>query len=215
MIKRTISTEVAIEDLINTSLADVQAKKSSQLSIDGLNIDDEIQEDWMNDPRYAKAEEATTMGYEKTIQQSNNRCLNSDGLPPIVVLLGEASMIRRKVIEPFESRILYDSHYGWDIEFKEINSYQLTKEFVNNFPTPTGKDGGVLFVANVTRFSEMYDVNGQSQIVRAIMVNQKRVESTGWRIVFIEDTSDRGISFPQSFVYNWTKDNLNIWFVEE
>lgn len=217
MLNRMISAEVAIEDLINTLLNDVQVKKSSQLSIDELNKDDdEVQEDWMNDPRSAEVKEANIKDYKQKIREAINRSCNTDGLDPIVILLGNSSMIKQKVIEPFKDTIKNDSHYGWDIEFKEIESNKLTKEFVSNFPRPAGKDGGVIFVGNLSRFTEMYEnVNDQVQLVRDIISNRYGALSTGWRIVFIEDTSDREISFTDSFVYNWTKGVPPIWFVEE
>lgn len=142
------------------------------------------------------------------------RSSDPDGLAPIVILLGDASMIMKNVIEPFRKEVLYDSHYGWDIEFKEIDSTQLTKDFVRNLQRPSAEDGGVLLVKNLSCFGDRYDINDQAQIVRDTMVNRFGVISTGWRIIFIEDTDDKEKTFPNAFIHNWTKGKPCIWFVE-
>ena len=218
---RIINSEGAIQLLLKETMSTVDKIKTLQSAINALktSVDEESEvrdedDDWMNDPRYAEAKEATRKDYENELEQLKIRGSHPDGLEPIVVLMGDASMIMQNVIEPFKKEVLYDSYYGWDIEFKEIDSSQLTKDYVRNLQRPTAEDGGVLFVKNLSCFCDMYDINDQAQIVRDIMVNRFGVISTGWRIVFIEDTDDKEKTFPNAFIYNWTKGNLYIWFVE-
>ena len=212
------NSEQTVQELIKTTLGDIQNIKRIQGDIDaGWGKNEDEKEDWMNDPRFPEVKEAILNENKKKLQQLKTRGSDPDGLHPIVVLLGDASIIQQDVIAPFKSEVQNDSHYGWDIELREVESSLLTKEYVRSLSAPSGKDGGVLFVRNLSLFSEMYaNVNDQNQIVRDIMVNPFGGVSTGWRIIFIENTLDKDYSFSNSFVNSWTKGSAPmVFFVED
>ena len=78
-----------------------------------------------------------------------------------------------------------------------------------------GKDGGVLVVNGLTRFIEMYDVNDQSGLIRNIMVNPMGGISTGWRVIFVEESESENIYLSNSFVENWTKGNIYFYYIAD
>jgi hypothetical protein len=124
-------------------------------------------------------------------------------------------MIRKDVLKPAFEIAQDDPHYGFDIEVQEIDANQLTRKFVESIGKPNGKDGGVLVVNGLTRFIEMYDVNDQSGLIRNIMVNPMGGISTGWRVIFVEESESEKIYLSNSFVENWTKGNIYFYYIAD
>ena len=215
--------------IIGKSLSDITKIKSVESSIRELDsdlqyvvtsdnikldvIDEDDDDDWMNDPRCAEVMSATRNSYEKDLCDEKTRGPHSDGLQPILVLLGKISMIQQEVLGPAIEIIRNDQHYKYDIELREIDATQVTKDFVRSLSKPSGKDGGILVIKSITKFVEMYDVTDQNGLVRNIMVNPIGAISTGWRIIFIEETDSENIALNNSFVEYWTKGNLYLLFV--
>ena len=210
-----ISTEEVVNRIIDTSFGDIQTKKSLSESISALSSDEEDDDEFVNDPRYAEVKAAKIQEYSNKLEELRKRADNSDGLLPILILAGNVSMIRKDVLKPaFE--IAQDApHYGFDIEVQEIDANQLTRKFVELIGKPNGKDGGVLVVNGLTRFIEMYDVNDQSGLIRNIMVNPKGGISTGWRVIFVEESESEIINLSNSFVENWTKGNIYFYYIAD
>lgn len=199
--------------IINELLGDVDKIKSLESSINALDAEyipeDEDDKELMNDPRYAKAKAAIRKEYNEELADLRRRGSHPDGLSPILVLLGSISMIRREVIEPAKEIVCNDNYHKYDIEFREIDSSQITRNFVNTLPKPNGTDGGLLIVKNISNFSKMYDITDQYGFIRDIMVNPIGVISTGWRIIFLEEADSEEIALNNSFVENWpNKTNL-------
>ncbi len=201
-----ISTEEVVNRIIDTSFGDIQTKKSLSESISALSSDEEDDDEFVNDPRYAKVKAAKIQKYSNKLEELRKRAGNSDGLLPILILVGNVSMIQKDVLKPAFEIAQDDPHYGFDLEVREIDANQLTKRFVESLGKPNGKDGGVLVVNGLTKFLEMYDVNDQSGLIRNIMVNPMGVISTGWRVIFIEESDTEEINLKNSFVETWTKD---------
>ncbi len=219
-----ITPETAISHIFTSSLSDVTRIKLLESSIEHNKLDNNEQENtcncdeedsWENDPRYKDALKEIENDEIKELEELKRHGSHPDGLQPIIVFLGNASMIMEKVIEPAKIKTENDGIYDYDIEFKEIHSSQLTKDFVKNLGRPNAKDWGILIVKDVTHFSEMYDIPEQHRLVRNIMVNPIGVSTIGWSIIFIEDTNDKEKILKNSFINYWTKGNLNVWFVEE
>ena len=210
-----ISTEEVVNRIIDTSFGDIQTKKSLSESISALSSDEEDDDEFVNDPRYAEVKAAKIQEYSNKLEELRKRADNSDGLLPILILAGNVSMIRKDVLKPaFE--IAQDApHYGFDIEVQEIDANQLTRKFVELIGKPNGKDGGVLVVNGLTRFIEMYDVNDQSGLIRNIMVNPMGGISTGWRVIFVEESESEIINLSNSFVENWTKGNIYFYYIAD
>ena len=205
--------------IINELLGDVDKIKSLESSINALDAEyipeDEDDKELMNDPRYATVIDAYRKEYNEELADLRRRGSHPDGLSPILVLLGSISMIRREVIEPAKEIVCNDNYHKYDIEFREIDSSQITRDFVNTLPKPNGTDGGLLIVKNISNFSKMYDITDQYGLIRDIMVNPLGVISTGWRIIFLEEADSEEIVFNNSFVENWTKGSelLHLLFV--
>lgn len=202
--------------IICESLGDIEKIKSLENSISALDSDDnEEVEEWMKDPRYAKIKEAKRKNNEERLHLLKTRGSHPDDLQPILILLGDISMIQRDVLESAKEILRNDEHHKYDIEFREIDSLQLTKDFIASLPTPKGKDGGILVIKNISKFIEMYDVMDQNGIIRNIMVNPTGVTPTGWRIIFLEEAGSEDVAFENSFVGYWTKGNLHLLFVRD
>jgi hypothetical protein len=210
-----ISTEEVVNRIIDTSFGDIQTKKSLSESISALSSDEEDDDELVNDPRYAECKAAIIQENSKKLEELRKRAGNSDGLLPILVLVGNVSMIRKDVLKPAFEIAQDDPHYGFDIEVQEIDANQLTRKFVESIGKPNGKDGGVLVVNGLTRFIEMYDVNDQSGLIRNIMVNPKGGISTGWRVIFVEESESEKIYLSNSFVENWTKGNIYFYYIAD
>ena len=203
--------EIIYGYIICESLGDIEKRKSLENSLSELDSEDDNYEDeeWMKDPRYAIAKKARRKENEEKLHLLKTRGSHSDGLQPILILLGDISMIQRDVLEPAKAIIRNDEYHKYDIEFREIDSFQLTKDFITSLSTPKGKDGGILVIKNISRFIEMYDIMDQNGIIRNIMV------TTGWRIIFLEETESEDVAFENSFVGHWTKGNLHLLFVSD
>jgi len=210
-----ISIEGVVNRIIDTSFGDIQTKKSLSESISALSSDEEDDDELVNDPRYAEVKAAKIQKYSNKLEELRKRAGNSDGLLPILVLVGNVSMIRKDVLKPAFEIAQDDPHYGFDIEVQEIDANQLTRKFVESIGKPNGKDGGVLVVNGLTRFIEMYDVNDQSGLIRNIMVNPKGGISTGWRVIFVEESESEIINLSNSFVENWTKGNIYFYYIAD
>jgi len=210
-----ISIEGVVNRIIDTSFGDIQTKKSLSESISALSSDEEDDDELVNDPRYAEVKAAKIQKYSNKLEELRKRAGNSDGLLPILVLVGNVSMIRKDVLKPAFEIAQDDPHYGFDIEVQEIDANQLTRKFVELIGKPNGKDGGVLVVNGLTRFIEMYDVNDQSGLIRNIMVNPKGGISTGWRVIFVEESESEIINLSNSFVENWTKGNIYFYYIAD
>ena len=193
----------------NLTMTDAEEASNTEHLTHNSPVDDE--DDYKDNPSYNELRAAQRNENERIIDNLRARGNHPDGLRPITILLGNYNKIHQMVLEPFKSMVLFDCHYGWDIEFKEIESSQLTESFVEDLPRPSGKDGGVLIIKGLTSFSEMYGINEQTQLVRDIMVNKHGVISTGWRIIFTDETVDKDIEFLNSFINNWTKDNPHLF----
>lgn len=133
--------------------------------------------------------------------------------------MGDTSMIQEKVMKAFKERATADNHY--DLEFCEIHSSELTKNFVSSLPTPKGKDGGVLIISDYSAFVDSYSPNDQRTLLIDIMRTQGYTSygigpvCTGWRIIFLEDTQDKSIWWPYSCVqYFGNKNCLHSYYVE-
>ena len=209
-----ISTEEGVNRIIDTSFGDIQTKKSLSGSISELSSDEDDDE-LVNDPRYAKAKAAIIQEYSKKLEELRKRAGNSDGLLPILILAGNVSMIRKDVLKPAFEIAQDDPHYGFDFEVQEMDANQLTRKFVESIGKPNGKDGGVLVVNGLTRFIEMYDVNDQSGLILNIMVNPMGGISTGWRVIFVEESESEKIYLSNSFVENWTKGNIYFYYIAD
>lgn len=210
-----ISIEGVVNRIIDTSFGDIQTKKSLSESISALSSDEEDDDELVNDPRYAEVKAAKIQKYSNKLEELRKRAGNSDGLLPILVLVGNVSMIRKDVLKPAFEIAQDDPHYGFDIEVQEIDANQLTRKFVESIGKPNGKDGGVLVVNGLTRFIEMYDVNDQSGLIRNIMVNPKGGISTGWRVIFVEESESEIIYLSNSFIENWTKGNIYFYYIAD
>jgi len=210
-----ISIEGVVNRIIDTSFGDIQTKKSLSESISALSSDEEDDDELVNDPRYAEVKAAKIQKYSNKLEELRKRAGNSDGLLPILVLVGNVSMIRKDVLKPAFEIAQDDPHYGFDIEVQEIDANQLTRKFVESIGKPNGKDGGVLVVNGLTRFIEMYDVNDQSGLIRNIMVNPRGGISTGWRVIFVEESESEIIYLSNSFIENWTKGNIYFYYIAD
>ena len=228
MNNRIVSPDLAITWLFNETLRTVDAIKLAQKGIESMNKVDSEGIDLSKYPflkrkKVGPEDEAKRQAVRKTMLEEKKKELEtletrgfySDGLQPIIILLGDGHLIMEKVIEPFKSEV--HTGKGWNIEFKEIDSSQLTIDFVENLSKPSEKDGGILFVSNCSRFIEMTEVSDQTRIVRSVMAQNMPpygVTRTGWSIVFIEDTNNKEMTFSDSFITYWTKGNLYTLFVE-
>ena len=225
---RSVTPNQAIAWLFTETLKTVEAIKVAQNEIDSMNKLDSEGIDLSKYPFLQKKVgpefDAKRQATRKTMLEEKKKELksleikgcNSDGLQPIIILLGDGLLIKEKVIEPFKSEV--HTGKGWNIEFKEIDSSQLTIDFVENLSKPSEKDGGILFVSNCSRFIEMTEVSDQNWIVRRVMAKNMPpygVTRTGWSIVFIEDANNKEMTFSDSFITYWTKENLYTLFVEE
>lgn len=209
-----ISTEEVVNRIIDTSFGDIQTKKSLSESISALSSDEDDDE-LVNDPRYAECKAAIIQENSKKLEELRKRAGNSDGLLPILILAGNVSMIRKDVLKPAFEIAQDDPHYGFDFEVQEMDANQLTRKFVESIGKPNGKDGGVLVVNGLTRFIEMYDVNDQSGLIRNIMINPMGGISTGWRVIFVEESESEKIYLSNSFVENWTKGNIYFYYIAD
>jgi len=215
--------------IIRECLADIEEIKSLESSIahddDFLENDEPIvkkdgvscyPEEWydvINSQEFKDLMKANRSYNEERLRELKTRGSHSDGLQPILVLLGNISMIQQEVLKPSIELIRNDQHYKYDIELREIDATQVTKDFVRSLPKPGGKDGGILVIKSITKFVEMYDVTDQKGLICDIIANPIGAMSSGWRIIFLEETDSENIALNNSFVDYWTKGNLYLLFV--
>ena len=218
-----VTPNQAIAWLFTETLKDVRRFKNLQKGIDSMDKVDADAEDVTQKYPFLKRKksDAEHQASRKAIIEDNKKELktieirgsNSDGLQPIIILLGDEHLIKDKVIEPFKLEVL--TNKGWNIEFKEIDSSELTIDFVENLSKPSEKDGGIIIVNNCSHFMCKNDISVQNQIVRELMVRQKGVTKTGWSVVFTENTKDNGMSFSNdSFITYWKSDVYSLFVAE-
>ncbi len=136
-----------------------------------------------------------------------------DGLHDMFILTGDANHIKSDVIGNLKQTLLNDDKL--DFEIMELSSASLTREFVDGLRKPNGADGGFLVIDDFTSFAAIPDVNQQIYLLSRIMRNPFGCESTGWRIIFVENTEDRDKWWPKSCVHYYTnKGVLRCLFVE-
>lgn len=207
-------TVAIVNYLCNKSFIDDRSTKNSIQTIKSLEKDptfySEKDAERAKNPKYIAARKAMLKRFKNELEKLKTHSSFTDGMRPILILMGDESMIRREVIDSFKSMIVNDCNYGWDIEFREVDPTLLTKDFAKKLPKPTGKDGGLIIVPGLSRFLECCDnVKEQIQILINVMINPLGAVTTGWRIVFIEDTDDKKMNFPEeSFLTYFSLKNI-------
>ena len=217
---KTLERSLALMDKNGASKEENCMQTNASDDDDDLDIDvDAMSPD--ERARYEKILADQRKGMEDDLAKLKIEGSHADALQPIVILMGNSTLIKEKVIEPLKTRITDDEHYDWDLEFREISSSELTKEFVSSLPKPKGVDGGVLIISNFSVFTDSYSPDDQ----RILLINLMRKQGytsygigpvcTGWRIIFIENTEDKNKWWPYSCVqYFGNKNCLYGYFVE-
>lgn len=214
---RTLERHLALLEMDKTSEVE-DAIKTSPL---GDDDDDDDDDDYMNNPRYQELLAAKRREAQEKFERLKNCGSHADALQPIVILMGDTSMIQEQVMKPFKERATTDEHYQYDLEFCKIHSSELTKNFASSLPKPKGKDGGVLIISDYSAFVDSYSPDDQRRILIDIMRTQGYTSDgiglvcTGWRIIFLEDTQDKSKWWPYSCVqYFGNKNCLYSYYVE-
>ncbi len=220
-----ISAEQAISNVIFTSLDDIHKIKVLEESIKRLSCREEAtsKEDieFLNDPRYKQFMEEKRKTDIKKLEELKIQGSHPDALQPIILLMGNASLIHENVLEAIKKKIADDEHYGYDLEFREIDSSDLNEDFVLSLPKPKGVDGGILDISDFSKFVDSYSPNDQVKLLCTIMRTHGfspygyGLVSTGWRIIFMENSEDENKWWPYSCVqYFGNKGCLDSYFVE-
>lgn len=231
-----LNAEEAINRLMFATLGDVAAIRTLERHLALLEMDktsevedaiktsplgDDDDEDITNDPRYEELRAAQRREAQEKFERLKNCGSHPDALQPIVILMGDTSMIQEQVMKRFKERATTDEHYHYDLEFCKIHSSELTKNFVSSLPTLKGKDGGVLIISDYSAFVDSYSPDDQRRILIDIMRTQGYTSDgiglvcTGWRIIFLEDTQDKSKWWPYSCVqYFGNKNCLYSYYVE-
>ena len=220
-----ISAEQAISNVIFTSLDDIHKIKVLEESIKRLSCREEAtsKEDieFLNDPRYKQFMEEKRKTDIKKLEELKIQGSHPDALQPIILLMGNASLIHENVLEAIKKKIADDEHYGYDLEFREIDSSDLNEDFVLSLPKPKGEDGGILVISDFSKFVDSYSPNDQVKLLCTIMRTHGfspygyGLVSTGWRIIFVENSEDENKWWPYSCVqYFLNKNCLYCYFVE-
>jgi len=220
-----ISAEQAISNVIFTSLDDIHKIKVLEESIKRLSCREEAtsKEDieFLNDPRYKQFMEEKRKTDIKKLEELKIQGSHPDALQPIILLMGNASLIHENVLEAIKKKIADDEHYGYDLEFREIDSSDLNEDFVLSLPKPKGEDGGILVISDFSKFVDSYSPNDQVKLLCTIMRTHGfspygyGLVSTGWRIIFMENSEDENKWWPYSCVqYFGNKGCLDSYFVE-
>ena len=226
-----ITSEQAISNVIFSSLGDIRSIKTLEQSIirrtcsenqsSSPTHDEEDEDDFDNDPRYKQMMEAMLKADKKKLEALKIQGSHPDALQPIVLLMGNTSLIQENVLESIKKQIADDEHYGFDLEFREIDSSELNEEFVLSLPKPKGADGGLLVISDFSKFVDSYSPNDQIKLLCTIMRNHGSTPDgfglvcTGWRIIFLENSEDENKWWPDSCVqYFGNKNCLYSYFVE-
>ena len=219
-----ITAEQAISNVIFSSLGDIHSIKVLEESIKRLSCREEVTSkediDFLNDPRYKQIMEEKLKADKKELEELKIQGSHPDALQPIVLLMGNTSMIKENVLESIKKEITDDEHYAYDLEFREIDSSELNEDFVLSLPKPKGADGGVLVISDFSKFVDSYSPNDQVKILCTIMRTHGfspygGLVSTGWRIIFVENSEDENKWWPYSCVqYFLNKNCLYCYFVE-
>ena len=220
-----ITAEQAISNVIFSSLGDIHSIKVLEESIKRLSCREEVTSkediDFLNDPRYKQIMEEKLKADKKELEELKIQGSHPDALQPIVLLMGNTSLIHENVLEAIKKKIADDEHYGYDLEFREIDSSELNEDFVLSLPKPKGTDGGLLVISYFSKFVDSYSPNDQIKILCTIMrthgfsPNGHGLVSTGWRIIFMENSEDENKWWPYSCVqYFGNKNCLYSYFVE-
>jgi len=220
-----ISAEQAISNVIFTSLDDIHKIKVLEESIKRLSCREEAtsKEDieFLNDPRYKQFMEEKRKTDIKKLEELKIQGSHPDALQPIILLMGNASLIHENVLEAIKKKIADDEHYGYDLEFREIDSSDLNEDFVLSLPKPKGEDGGILVISDFSKFVDSYSPNDQVKLLCTIMRTHGfspygyGLVSTGWRIIFMENSEEENKWWPYSCVqYFGNKGCLDSYFVE-
>ena len=220
-----ITAEQAISNVIFSSLGDIHSIKVLEESIKSLSCREEAtsKEDieFLNDPRYKQFMEEKLKSDIKKLEELKIQGSHPDALQPIILLMGNTSLIQENVLEAIKKKIADDEHYGYDLEFREIDSSELNEDFVLSLPKPKGGDGGLLVISDFSKFVDSYSPNDQIKILCTIMRTHGfspygyGLVSTGWRIIFMENSEDENKWWPYSCVqYFGNKGCLESYFVE-
>lgn len=220
-----ITSEQASFNVISTCFSDTQSIKVLEESIKRLSSREKVtskeDDEFEDNPQYKKMMEAMRKDEEKKLENLKTKGSHPDALQPIVLLMGNITKIRETVLKSVKETIANKELYGYDVEFREINSSELTKEFVSSLPRPTGNDGGILVVSNFSAFVESYSPGDQIGLLKNIMIKQAFTSygigpvCTWWRIIFIENTDDENKCWPDSCLLHFgNKGCLYSYFVE-
>lgn len=211
-----VSAEEAINRLTSTTLGDIGSIRYLKSRLAQLDDDDnELDIESLTPEKRAEYDKRSAEERAKILEGLKRKGRrHKEALQPITILIGDSSMIHDKVMKPFVKRVLEDEHYGYDLEFRNIHSFELTKDFVSSLPKPTGKDGGVLVISDFSTFTETYNVDDQETILKNVMRTYcPNPVSTGWRIIFIENTKDKNKWWPYSCVQHF-QGCLDSFYVE-
>lgn len=122
----------------------------------------------------------------------------------ISILLGNTSVIKNDIIEPLKESLPKAPFSPLDLDYLEIDASQL---FEKNINRPQKQDGGLLVINNFTLFSKMFTIDEQISTLLSILTTKGQYApgcfgelSSGWRILFIEDTTDKDKRWPESCI---------------
>lgn len=212
-----ILPETAIYNVFFHSFGDIGKIKSLErdLSTSSDNKDEE------KNPQYQELLKAKLEKKKKRLNQLRTQGSHADAMQPIVILIGDISMIQETVLEPVKKMIADDEHYRYDLEFREIDSSELNEDFVLSLPKPKGTDGGLLVISDFSKFVDSYSPDDQRSLLISIMRTRDYIHGviglvcTGWRIIFLENSEDENKWWPYSCVqYFGNKNCLYSYFVE-
>ena len=220
-----ITSEQAISNVVFTSLSDIHSIKVLEESIKSLSCREEASSkediEFLNDPRYKQFMEEKLKEDKKELEELKIQGSHPDALQPIVLLMGNSSLIQENVIDAIKKKIADDEHYGYDLEFREIDSSELNENFVLSLPKPKGTDGGLLVISHFSKFVDSFNPNDQIKLLCTIMRTHGvtpygiGLVCTGWRIIFLENSEDENKWWPDSCVqYFGNKNCLYSYFVE-
>ena len=228
-----ISPEEAINNVIFHSFREINKIKSIESYLknsDNIEEGDELISNHpvfaelrkvKDTPRYQEVRKAMFEGKKKELDKLRTQGSHADYLQPIVILIGDVSMIKENVLESIKKKIVDDEHYEYDLEIREIDSSELNKDFVSSLPKPKGTDGGLLVISDFSKFVDSYSPDEQRNLLISIMRTRDYIHGviglvcTGWRIIFMENSEDENKWWPYSCVqYFGNKNCLYSYFVE-
>ena len=77
-----------------------------------------------------------------------------------------------------------------EFEFKDVNSYEIDKEFINNLPVPQGKSGGILIISDYLDLLKQIEQKNERINLSRLTNSPINMVSTGWRILLITKEYD-------------------------